>query len=455
MLNAANNAETTLAATITAIATELTVTSASGFPSAPFLISIDNEILKVTVVATNTFTVTREQESTTGAIHTIGVAVENRFTAGMYNDVAISAKVSVSADGSGEYSTIQAALTDNVTVGLLVLVYPGTYTDDTITFTANSQEVRGMGISPSGVNVTTASSNIVNYAAFTGCRINRIKMQVTAGTTLVHTVTGSTGSCNLVKCHTKMVTTYATAGTQPACLNSSGTGTIKVVERTVEYEHSGSNAAVAKALLNCEANNCTAIFDQVNIDINCSNDSLVSGISFGTGATTVSVNRCEIDIEDDGTAIVVGLYVAGAVAGEFLYNTVHVTGTGVLAAGMYINAAGAAIRSMYNHVHVSGATTNNSFFLNDYASTLTSQFDDLIAVDGINNLGLATRVVQVNSEADGAISVSGDLVLKTTQTPATAGATGTKGTIAWDADYMYVCIATDTWERVAIATWAT
>jgi hypothetical protein len=38
-------------------------------------------------------------------------------------------------------------------------------------------------------------------------------------------------------------------------------------------------------------------------------------------------------------------------------------------------------------------------------------------------------------------------------TPATASATGTLGTIAWDASYMYVCIATNTWKRVAIATW--
>jgi len=40
-----------------------------------------------------------------------------------------------------------------------------------------------------------------------------------------------------------------------------------------------------------------------------------------------------------------------------------------------------------------------------------------------------------------------------TQTPASASASGVAGTIAWDADYIYVCVATDTWKRVAIATW--
>ena len=37
--------------------------------------------------------------------------------------------------------------------------------------------------------------------------------------------------------------------------------------------------------------------------------------------------------------------------------------------------------------------------------------------------------------------------------PASASATGTAGQIQWDADYIYVCTATNTWKRVAIATW--
>jgi hypothetical protein len=37
--------------------------------------------------------------------------------------------------------------------------------------------------------------------------------------------------------------------------------------------------------------------------------------------------------------------------------------------------------------------------------------------------------------------------------PASASATGTTGDIAWDSDYIYICVDTDTWKRVAIATW--
>lgn len=37
--------------------------------------------------------------------------------------------------------------------------------------------------------------------------------------------------------------------------------------------------------------------------------------------------------------------------------------------------------------------------------------------------------------------------------PASASAAGAAGQVAWDADYFYVCTATDTWKRVAVATW--
>jgi hypothetical protein len=40
-----------------------------------------------------------------------------------------------------------------------------------------------------------------------------------------------------------------------------------------------------------------------------------------------------------------------------------------------------------------------------------------------------------------------------TGTPASAGASGTAGDIAWDSSYIYVCTATNTWKRAALSTW--
>jgi len=59
------------------------------------------------------------------------------------------------------------------------------------------------------------------------------------------------------------------------------------------------------------------------------------------------------------------------------------------------------------------------------------------------------------SNSGGALlQVNGDRIrIGTAKTPASATATGTTGEIAWDANYIYVCTATNTWKRTAIATW--
>ena len=52
----------------------------------------------------------------------------------------------------------------------------------------------------------------------------------------------------------------------------------------------------------------------------------------------------------------------------------------------------------------------------------------------------------------GNLTVSGDTIIAT-ETPASATATGTAGQIAWDADYFYVAVETNTWKRAALSTW--
>ena len=37
--------------------------------------------------------------------------------------------------------------------------------------------------------------------------------------------------------------------------------------------------------------------------------------------------------------------------------------------------------------------------------------------------------------------------------PASASSTGTAGDIAYDSNYIYVCVATNTWKRAALSTW--
>ena len=74
--------------------------------------------------------------------------------------------------------------------------------------------------------------------------------------------------------------------------------------------------------------------------------------------------------------------------------------------------------------------------------------------DAVKLATTATGVDVTGTITSDGLDVNADSIrVRTAQTPATAGAAGNQGEIAWDADYIYVCVATDTWKRVAIATW--
>lgn len=84
-------------------------------------------------------------------------------------------------------------------------------------------------------------------------------------------------------------------------------------------------------------------------------------------------------------------------------------------------------------------------------------------VDGTIDTTLSRNAAGVWQMGTTAANASGSLLLTNltasgniihaTQTPATSSSTGTTGTITWDANYIYVCTATNTWKRVAIASW--
>lgn len=98
-LNASNNAETILTNPVSESDTTITVDDASVFPDAPFLISVNDEIIKVTEINNNTLTVERAQENTVATNHDVvdvqnnPTTVKNCFTAGMYYGLSTKKKV--------------------------------------------------------------------------------------------------------------------------------------------------------------------------------------------------------------------------------------------------------------------------------------------------------------------------------------------------------------------------
>jgi len=77
--------------------------------------------------------------------------------------------------------------------------------------------------------------------------------------------------------------------------------------------------------------------------------------------------------------------------------------------------------------------------------------------DGANTTVLgtsSTTQTKLHGTATSVGIISGDrLRVVNAKTPSSATATGTAGDICWDASYLYVCTATNTWRRIAHATW--
>ncbi|HRJ12570.1 MAG TPA: hypothetical protein PKW15_04940 [Alphaproteobacteria bacterium] len=111
-----------------------------------------------------------------------------------------------------------------------------------------------------------------------------------------------------------------------------------------------------------------------------------------------------------------------------------------------------------NKNSTTGSVPSNGLFLASYTTggTITlgrgnsagqpNSADIFIATDGKVGINAADPAV--------ALDVNGNsLRLRTAKTPSSASDTGSAGQIAWDANYIYVCTATNTWKRAAIATW--
>lgn len=64
-------------------------------------------------------------------------------------------------------------------------------------------------------------------------------------------------------------------------------------------------------------------------------------------------------------------------------------------------------------------------------------------------------LVGTSLDSGGALlQVEGNRIrVATAKTPSSASDTGTTGEICWDASYIYVCTATNTWKRAALSTW--
>ena len=119
-----------------------------------------------------------------------------------------------------------------------------------------------------------------------------------------------------------------------------------------------------------------------------------------------------------------------------------------------IGLGGKIVQTSANHVILEGVRLPAGFSL-EYEGTTNDAFETILTVidptaDRTISLPDATGTVAL---LDAAQTLTNKTMVLPTSTPANATSTGVTGTITWDASYIYVCTATDTWKRVALTTW--
>jgi hypothetical protein len=111
-----------------------------------------------------------------------------------------------------------------------------------------------------------------------------------------------------------------------------------------------------------------------------------------------------------------------------------------------INHNGLGARYDSNLGQVSFNNANDLYISSGWNSA--SPFNILLMPSSTGKIGL------FNNAPASPLDINANTVrLRTARTPASAGASGNQGEICWDASYLYVCVATNTWKRAALTSW--
>ena len=121
----------------------------------------------------------------------------------------------------------------------------------------------------------------------------------------------------------------------------------------------------------------------------------------------------------------------------------------------FSNAAGSNNTALGYQAGYNAINSDSNVFIGYQAGFNETGSGKLYISNTSTNTPLIYGVFENNFlKINGTLEVSGQLQLSNMNTaPASASAPGKVGEIRFTADYIYICVATDTWKRVAISTW--
>ena len=108
--------------------------------------------------------------------------------------------------------------------------------------------------------------------------------------------------------------------------------------------------------------------------------------------------------------------------------------------------------SLYNKSDSNYKLDINTAGSSGYFSISNGTTANIFNVNSGGNVGIGTTSPTISGT--GKLHMAGDTFrLDTARTPASAGAAGNPGEICWDAGFVYVCVALNSWKKAAIAAW--
>jgi hypothetical protein len=178
---------------------------------------------------------------------------------------------------------------------------------------------------------------------------------------------------------------------------------------------------------------------------------------FSTAAVTVAITTASTSTSTGAVVISTGgLGVAGAIYGG---STLAINGatSAALIAGTSVAIKGAVGGAAVYLTDATGATPGTTspglFFASSTDGMVIRNASGALQIIDESAPGAGDGSVRVSISNTGTLTVSGTVIHTLSATPASASATGTTGTLSWDASFIYVCTGTNTWKRAALSTW--
>jgi hypothetical protein len=264
---------------------------------------------------------------------------------------------------------------------------------------ASSRANKLLGFSATGA-VQASSSDLLNVTA-TSTELNVLD-GITASTAELNYVTGVTSGIQ------------AQLNTKSPIASPTFTGTVTIPSLTL-----GGTAITATGTeLNYVDGVTSDIQTQIDAKMPLAGGTFTGAVTFNNNISARFGSSFDLIINSDGT----DSFITEQGSGSLFIKS---NGAGIV----FRNSTGANYVSMLESTgeaklfHISGGTATQ-------------------------RLATSTLGIDVNGTTE-----TDKLRITTSSAPSSATDTGTVGEIAWDANYIYVCVGTNTWKRVAISTW--